>query len=79
MMDMGGESHGLFQNPTKDVNTTHNHPAIEQNGLQIVPCTFIREYHHYPMTSVVVLGASTNPDRYAFMAMQRLQEHGHKA
>ena len=31
------------------------------------------------MNSVVVLGASTNPDRYAFMAMQRLQEHGYKA
>ena len=31
------------------------------------------------MKSVVVLGASTNPDRYAFKAMQRLQEHGYKA
>ena len=31
------------------------------------------------MNSVVVLGASTNPDRYAFKAMQRLQEHGYKA
>ena len=31
------------------------------------------------MNIVVVLGASANPDRYAFMAMQRLQEHGHKA
>ena len=31
------------------------------------------------MKSVVVLGATTNPDRYAFKAMQRLQEHGHKA
>ena len=27
----------------------------------------------------VVLGASTNPDRYAFKAMQKLQEHGYKA
>ena len=32
-----------------------------------------------PMKSIVVLGASTNPDRYAFKAMQRLREHGHKA
>ena len=31
------------------------------------------------MKSVVVLGASTNPDRYAFKAMERLQEHGYKA
>lgn len=31
------------------------------------------------MKTVVVLGASPNPDRYAFKAMQRLQEHGHKA
>ena len=32
-----------------------------------------------PLKSIIVLGASTNPDRYAFMAKQRLQEHGHKA
>ena len=31
------------------------------------------------MKSVVVLGATPKPDRYAFMAMQRLAEHGHKA
>ena len=31
------------------------------------------------MKSVVVLGATPKPDRYAFMAMQRLQEHGNKA
>jgi predicted CoA-binding protein len=31
------------------------------------------------MKSVVVLGATPKPDRYAFMAMQRLQEHGYKA
>jgi predicted CoA-binding protein len=31
------------------------------------------------MKSVVILGASTNPDHYAFKAMQRLQEHGYKA
>lgn len=31
------------------------------------------------MKTVVVLGASTNPERYAFKAMQRLQEHGYKA
>lgn len=31
------------------------------------------------MKSVVILGASTNPDRYAFKAMQRLQDHGFKA
>lgn len=29
--------------------------------------------------NVVVLGATTNPDRYAFLAMQRLQQHGHQA
>ena len=31
------------------------------------------------MNPVVVLGASPKPDRYAFKAMQRLREHGHKA
>ena len=31
------------------------------------------------MKSVVVLGASQKPDRYAFMAMERLQKHGYKA
>ena len=31
------------------------------------------------MKNVVVLGASPKTDRYAFKAMQRLQEHGHKA
>jgi len=31
------------------------------------------------MKSVVIIGASTNPDRYAFKAMQRLQDHGYKA
>lgn len=31
------------------------------------------------MKSVVVLGATPKPDRYAFMAMQCLAEHGHKA
>ena len=28
---------------------------------------------------VVVLGASPKPDRYAFKAMQTLQQHGHEA
>ena len=32
-----------------------------------------------PMKTVVVFGASPQPGRYAFMAMQRLQEHGYKA
>jgi predicted CoA-binding protein len=31
------------------------------------------------MISVVVLGATPKPDRYAFRAMQRLQGHGYKA
>jgi uncharacterized protein len=31
------------------------------------------------MKTVVVLGATPKPDRYAFLAMQRLQAHGHKA
>lgn len=31
------------------------------------------------MKTVVVLGASRNPDRYAFRAMERLQRHGYKA
>ena len=31
------------------------------------------------MTSIVVLGASPKPDRYAFKAMQKLQEHGYNA
>lgn len=31
------------------------------------------------MKSVVVLGASPKPDRYAFKAMLRLQEHGYTA
>ena len=31
------------------------------------------------MKTVVVLGASPKPDRYAFMAMERLQQHGYKA
>ena len=31
------------------------------------------------MKSVVVLGATPKPDRYAFKAMKSLQEHGHKA
>lgn len=31
------------------------------------------------MKSVVVLGATPKTDRYAFMAMQRLQQHGYKA
>ena len=31
------------------------------------------------MKSVVVLGASQKPDRYAFMAMERLKKHGYKA
>lgn len=30
------------------------------------------------MKTVVVLGASQKPDRYAFMAMERLQKHGYK-
>ena len=29
--------------------------------------------------SVVVLGASPNPERYAHRAMQKLREHGHRA
>jgi len=31
------------------------------------------------MKTVVVLGASAKPGRYAFMAMEGLQEHGYKA
>src|SRR5471030_2009325 len=31
------------------------------------------------MKTVVVLGATPQPDRYAFMAMQRLQDHGFEA
>ncbi len=31
------------------------------------------------MQTVVVLGAAPKPDRYAYKAMQRLQEHGYKA
>ena len=31
------------------------------------------------MKTVVVLGASPKPDRYAFIAMERLQRHGYKA
>lgn len=31
------------------------------------------------MKTVVVLGATPKPDRYAFIAMQRLQQHGYKA
>jgi uncharacterized protein len=31
------------------------------------------------MKIVVVLGATPKPDRYAFKAMQRLQEHGYQA
>lgn len=31
------------------------------------------------MKTVVVLGASPKPDRYAFRAMQRLQQHGYRA
>ena len=31
------------------------------------------------MKTVVVLGASPKPDRYAFMAMERLRQHGYKA
>jgi uncharacterized protein len=31
------------------------------------------------MKSVVVLGATPKPDRYAFLAMNRLKEHGHRA
>lgn len=31
------------------------------------------------MKSVVVLGATPKADRYAFLAMKRLAEHGHKA
>jgi len=31
------------------------------------------------MKSGMVLGPSPKPDRYAFKAMQRLQEHGYKA
>ena len=31
------------------------------------------------MKTVVVLGASAKPDRYAFMAMERLQQHGYTA
>lgn len=31
------------------------------------------------MKTIVVLGASPKPDRYAFMAMQRLQEKGFSA
>lgn len=31
------------------------------------------------MKNVVVLGASPNPDRYAYLALQTLQEHGHRA
>ncbi|MEQ1861536.1 MAG: CoA-binding protein [Chthoniobacteraceae bacterium] len=29
--------------------------------------------------NVVVIGATPKPDRYAFMAMQRLQQHGYRA
>lgn len=29
------------------------------------------------MKTVVILGASPKPDRYAFMAMERLQRHGY--
>ena len=31
------------------------------------------------MKSVVILGATPKPDRYAFKAMKSLQEHGYKA
>jgi predicted CoA-binding protein len=31
------------------------------------------------MQTVVILGASPKPDRYAFRAMKMLQEHGHRA
>jgi uncharacterized protein len=31
------------------------------------------------MKTVVVLGATPKTDRYAFLAMQRLREHGHQA
>ena len=31
------------------------------------------------MKTVVVLGATPKPERYACMAMQRLQAHGHRA
>ncbi len=31
------------------------------------------------MKNVVILGASPKPDRYAFLAMQKLQQHGHHA
>jgi predicted CoA-binding protein len=30
------------------------------------------------MSNVAVLGASTNPERYAFKARKMLQEHGHE-
>lgn len=31
------------------------------------------------MKTVVVLGATTKPERYAYLAMQRLKESGHRA
>jgi predicted CoA-binding protein len=31
------------------------------------------------MKSVVILGATPKPDRFAFKAMKSLQEHGHRA
>ena len=31
------------------------------------------------MKTIVVLGASAKPDRYAFLAMERLREHGYRA
>ena len=31
------------------------------------------------MKTIAILGASPKPDRYAFMAMERLQRHGYEA
>ncbi len=30
------------------------------------------------MAKTVVIGASTNPERYAYLAVQRLKKHGHE-
>jgi predicted CoA-binding protein len=44
----------------------------EKNGL--------KEYHILPMPEkkkTLVLGASDNPSRYSYLAVQRLRNHGH--
>ena len=45
-------------------------PGIASNELRFLKGS---------MKTVVVIGASKNPDRYAFKAMQRLQAQGYKA